>query len=144
MSDGEGGGGKNDDELGLPKATVQKLIQEMMPADLTCAKDTRDLLSECCVQQIIWGMYGYVLIIILANEACEKDAKKTIAGEHTLGFDEYIEEVKELCEDHNKQLKDREKRSNKLENSNMSPEELERLQAALFEKSKQTMQAPPM
>lgn len=30
-------------------ATVQKLINEMMPDDIACAKDTRDLLIECCV-----------------------------------------------------------------------------------------------
>jgi hypothetical protein len=30
-------------------ATVQKLINEMMPEDVVCAKDTRDLLIECCV-----------------------------------------------------------------------------------------------
>ncbi|KAJ1547879.1 negative cofactor 2 transcription regulator complex subunit ncb2 [Nowakowskiella sp. JEL0078] len=38
-----------DKEFALPKATVAKLIQEMLPDDITCAKDAKDLLSECCV-----------------------------------------------------------------------------------------------
>jgi hypothetical protein len=30
-------------------ATVSKLIKEMMPEDIKCAGDTRDLILECCV-----------------------------------------------------------------------------------------------
>ena len=80
MSDREGGSGVPplDDELSLPKATVQKMISgkrpapfgsnahdftrltclfldefhgklELLPADINCAKETRDLIIECCV-----------------------------------------------------------------------------------------------
>lgn len=98
MSDREGRGPPNDDELSLPRATVAKMIQgagssssdvfisspfplhppirytaargvlheiilnslsylrnrvadcsELLPEDVTCAKDTRDLVIECCV-----------------------------------------------------------------------------------------------
>lgn len=74
MSDNERTGPNGDDELSLPKgkkreklgfqkgisnisfcvfiATVQKLINEMMPDDIVCAKDTRDLLIDCCVGKI--------------------------------------------------------------------------------------------
>lgn len=54
-----------DDDLTLPKATAEKLIKgsyiftirairlitytEMLPPELTIAKETRDLLIECCV-----------------------------------------------------------------------------------------------
>jgi hypothetical protein len=38
-----------DDDLSLPKATMAKLIQELLPADMAIAKDTKDLLSDCCV-----------------------------------------------------------------------------------------------
>ena len=70
MSDNERSG-PADDELSLPKgmlsaifmihggswtnawanlvATVQKLINEMMPNEIVCAKDTRDLLIDACV-----------------------------------------------------------------------------------------------
>mgnify|MGYP001594552984 FL=1 len=64
-----GGGGGADDDVNLPKATVAKLIQgahlaalgsraapthiehlyaELLPAEFTCAKDAKDLMTECC------------------------------------------------------------------------------------------------
>ncbi|KAF9923486.1 negative cofactor 2 transcription regulator complex subunit ncb2 [Linnemannia zychae] len=58
-------------------ATVQKLINEMMPEDITCAKDTRDLLIDCCVEFIH-------LLASEANDICEKETKKTIAAEHVI------------------------------------------------------------
>ncbi|KAJ1569426.1 negative cofactor 2 transcription regulator complex subunit ncb2 [Cladochytrium tenue] len=139
MSDDDhgGGGGGADEDVGLPKATVYKLIQEMLPPDVVCAKDTRDLLTDCCV----------------ANEICENDAKKTIAGEHVitalknLGFEEYIEELNEVLEDHAKQSKvaisfpDRESRSSKLENSGLSLEELQRVQEELLAKAKANLES---
>ena len=30
-------------------ATVNKLIREMLPNDIKCANETRDLIVECCV-----------------------------------------------------------------------------------------------
>lgn len=56
-----------DDDLSLPKATVAKMIaggytsvtsghcgnhaknSELLPNDIVCAKETRDLVIECCV-----------------------------------------------------------------------------------------------
>lgn len=58
-----------DDELSLPKgtsirkymaswhrlildlsvATVLKIISEMLPPDMACAKETRDLIHDCCI-----------------------------------------------------------------------------------------------
>ena len=101
MSDDEhfAGGAAGDDELSLPKATVQKLISEILPKDITCAKDTRDLLIECCVEFIH-------LLSTESNEVCEKDAKKTIAPEHVLkalsdlGFESFTEEVKSVLSEH--------------------------------------------
>ncbi|KAJ2254939.1 negative cofactor 2 transcription regulator complex subunit ncb2, partial [Coemansia sp. RSA 455] len=74
MSDYEGGPA-NEDDLSLPRATVYKLIAEMLPEDIVCAKDTRDLLLECCNEFIH-------LIASESNDVCEKEAKKTIAAEH--------------------------------------------------------------
>lgn len=51
------------------------------------------------------------LIASESNEICDKETKKTIAGEHvisalqTLGFEEYVEEVEEVYKDHKKQQK---------------------------------------
>lgn len=134
MSDSERSG-LVDDELSLPKATVQKLINEMMPEDIICSKDTRDLLIDCCVEFIH-------LIASEANEICEKETKKTIAGEHVvaalqaLGFEEYVEEVDEVFKEHKKQQKDRDKKSTRLENTGISEEELLRQQELLFAQSR--------
>lgn len=46
-----------------------------------------------------------------ANEICERENKKTIAGEHVvsalqaLGFEDYVEEVDEVYKEHKKQQK---------------------------------------
>uniref|UniRef100_A0A1D1XUF1 Negative cofactor 2 complex subunit beta n=1 Tax=Anthurium amnicola TaxID=1678845 RepID=A0A1D1XUF1_9ARAE len=142
MSDRETtiGNGGVDDELSLPKATVTKLITEMLPSDIACAKDTRDLLIDCCVEFIH-------LIASEANEICEKEAKKTIAAEHvitalqTLGFEDYLSEVQEVFKEHKKLQKDRDKKSSRLENSGMTEEELLRQQEQLFEQSRLKYQA---
>ncbi|KAI8092775.1 histone-fold-containing protein [Halteromyces radiatus] len=140
MSDNERSGSTVDDDLSLPKATVQKLINEMMPDDVVCAKDTRDLLIDCCVEFIH-------LIASESNEICEKETKKTIAGEHVLqslqalGFEEYVEEVDDVFKEHKKQQKDRDKKSTRLENTGISEEELLRQQELLFAQSRQKFEA---
>ncbi|KAJ1993572.1 negative cofactor 2 transcription regulator complex subunit ncb2 [Dimargaris cristalligena] len=138
MSDYENNGG--DDELSLPRATVHKLIQEMMPKDITCAKETRDLLIDCCNEFIH-------LVASEANEVCEKEAKKTIAAEHVitalkaLGFESYLTEVQDIYEDHRKQqTKDRDKRNARFE-TGLSEEELLRQQEQLFAQARMNFQA---
>lgn len=110
---------------------MQKLISEMMPGDIVCAKDTRDLLIDCCVGEyslvvqhadscnfLISKTHSLVLLTEFihliaseANEICEKETKKTIAGEHVisalqaLGFEDYVEEVDEVYKEHKKQQK---------------------------------------
>ncbi|RAL68519.1 hypothetical protein DID88_007247 [Monilinia fructigena] len=85
----------SNDDLSLPKATVQKIVTEILPASsgLAFGKDARDLLIECCVEFI-------TLISSEANEISEKESKKTIA---------YV------ASEHKEQLKGREKKANKLE-----------------------------
>ena len=87
----------------LPTATVQKIINEVLAANpggsgdsqgsgMTFAKETRDLLIECCVEFI-------TMVSTEANDIAEKDAKKTIACEHItkalqdLDFGEYVPEL---------------------------------------------------
>ncbi|KAG9323557.1 hypothetical protein KVV02_003081 [Mortierella alpina] len=98
------------------RATVQKLINEMMPDDIACAKDTRDLLIECCVEFIH-------LLASEANEICEKETKKTIAAEHVISA-----------------LKDKDKKSGRLENSGKTEEELLLEQTRLFAEAKERHQ----
>jgi len=130
-----GGAPPADDDLSLPKATVQKMIADLLPPDVAVAKETRDLIIECCVEFIH-------LIASDANEICEHESKKTIAPEHIisslkrLGFESYISEVEEVLKDHKQQQKDREKKTSKFEQSGMTEEELAAAQEALFAQSR--------
>lgn len=69
---------------------------------MTFAKDSRDLLIECCVEFI-------TLISSEANDIAEKDAKKTIACEHVkaaleeLDFGDYVPAILEVAQDYKKQ-----------------------------------------
>lgn len=141
MSDNDHGGpGAADEDVGLPKATVNKLILELLPKDISCAKDSRDIITDACVEFIH-------LISSEANEVCEKDGKKMIAGEHVitalknLGFEEYVQELTEVLEEHVKSTKERESRSQKLENSGLSMEELERMQEELLAKARRNLES---
>ncbi|KAI9001248.1 histone-fold-containing protein [Trametes punicea] len=136
MSDHETGGMSSDEDLSLPKATVTKMIAELLPNDVTCAKETRDLIIECCVEFIH-------LISSEANEICEQESKKTIAPEHIisalkrLGFESFTEEVESVLKDHKQQQKDRERKVNKMEQCGLSEAELLAQQEALFAKSRE-------
>ncbi|KAB5593399.1 Histone-like transcription factor and archaeal histone protein [Ceratobasidium theobromae] len=144
MSDHEGPSGAGDDELSLPKATVQKLIagepSVSTAPDILSSKESRDLIIECCVEFIH-------MISTEANEICEKEAKKTISPEHivgalkTLGFESYVEEVEGVLKDHKQAQKDREKKTSKFEASGKSEEELLHEQQRLFEASRARFQA---
>ncbi|KAI0835517.1 histone-fold-containing protein [Hypoxylon sp. FL0890] len=135
MSDHEYGG---NDDLSLPKATVQKIVSEILPASsgVSFSKDARDLLIECCVEFI-------TLVSSEANEISEKEAKKTIACDHitkaleTLGFSDYIPAVLDAAAQHKETQKVREKRGNKFEESGMTLEELEELQRQQFEAARE-------
>ncbi|KAF3437304.1 hypothetical protein FNV43_RR20057 [Rhamnella rubrinervis] len=91
--------GKSKEDASLPKATMTKIIKEMLPPDVRVARDAQDLLIECCVEFIN-------LISSESNEVCSREEKRTIAPEHVLkalevlGFSEYIEEVYAAYEQH--------------------------------------------
>jgi histone H3/H4 len=86
---------------------VGKIITEVLSTNpsisgangnsMSFAKETRDLLIECCVEFI-------TMISAEANEIAEKEAKKTIASEHVtkaleeLGFAEYVPELLRVVE----------------------------------------------
>ncbi|KAK3311391.1 histone-fold-containing protein [Chaetomium strumarium] len=148
MSDHEFGG---NDDLSLPKATVQKIVGEILSGSsgIAFSKEARDVLIECCVEFI-------TLVSSEANEISEKEAKKTIACDHIikaldqLGFPDYVPAVLEAAAEHKEVQKasrhhaspgsmhtdsrdqGREKKANKLEQSGLSLEELERLQREQF------------
>ncbi|KAL2136407.1 hypothetical protein VTI74DRAFT_3841 [Chaetomium olivicolor] len=130
MSDHEFGG---NDDLSLPKATVQKIVGEILAGSsgIAFSKEARDVLIECCVEFI-------TLISSEANEISEKEAKKTIACDHIikaldqLGFPDYVPAVLDAAAEHKEVQKGREKKANKLEQSGLTLEELERLQQEQF------------
>ncbi|THV53564.1 hypothetical protein BGAL_0047g00160 [Botrytis galanthina] len=114
-------------------STVQKIVTEILPASsgLAFGKDARDLLIECCVEFI-------TLISSEANEISEKESKKTIACEHItkaleqLGFSEYVKDIVDVASEHKEQLKGREKKANKLEQSGLTAEQLLAMQEEAF------------
>lgn len=91
--------GKTKEDASLPKATMTKIIKEMLPPDVRVARDAQDLLIECCVEFIN-------LVSSESNDVCNREDKRTIAPEHVLkalevlGFGEYIEEVYAAYEQH--------------------------------------------
>lgn len=97
--------GKSKEDASLPKATMTKIIKEMLPPDVRVARDTQDLLIECCVEFIN-------LISSESNEVCNREDRKTIAPEHVLkaleelGFGDYIEEVWTAYEQHRHETAD--------------------------------------
>ncbi|KAF4547103.1 Negative cofactor 2 complex subunit beta-like protein [Elsinoe fawcettii] len=141
MSDKEFGG---NEDLSLPKATVQKIINEVLASEggMSFAKESRDLLIECCVEFI-------TMISSEANEIAEKDAKKTIACEHItkaledLGFAEYVPDLLEVAQQFKTQQVTREKKQSKIEQSGLSEEELLRQQEELFRSATQKFNAAP-
>ncbi|KAK4984813.1 negative cofactor 2 transcription regulator complex subunit ncb2 [Elasticomyces elasticus] len=132
--------------LGLTRcaATVHKIITEVLAADpgTTFAKETRDLLIECCVEFI-------TMISSEANEISEKEAKKTIGCEHItkaledLGFNEYVEEVMEAASQFKQQQLVREKKTSKHKQNNVPEEELMRQQEELFRSATEKFNAVP-
>jgi hypothetical protein len=59
----------------LKLATVQKLISEMMPGDIVCAKDTRDLLIDCCVgkeSRLFFELVSSSYALVVHCKLCSK------------------------------------------------------------------------
>ncbi|KAL6050017.1 negative cofactor 2 transcription regulator complex subunit ncb2 [Balamuthia mandrillaris] len=125
------------EDVTLPKATVSKIIKEMLPPGIKCANETRDLILECCVEFIH-------LISSEANEICSKENKKTIAPQHILdalqmlGFEEYLEEVRSVSKEVENMEKPKKIRKS-LESSGLSQEELLREQQELFARARSAL-----
>ncbi|GAA5862698.1 hypothetical protein JCM8547_003516 [Rhodosporidiobolus lusitaniae] len=143
MSDDEGraGGGGGDEDVSLPKATVNKLIAELLPDGYAVQKEVKDLIAECCKEFVL-------TVSSEANEICDKESKKTMNPDHilaalkALGFEEYVEGVQSVLDDHKELAKgERAKKAKKAKGNGMSQEELEALQASLFAASAAKMES---
>jgi histone H3/H4 len=128
-----------DDDLSLPKATVTKMVQELLPPDVFISKDSLNLIIDCCIEFIH-------LVAAESNEICEKESKKTIVPEHiqsaltNLGFTDYLEEVEAVLQEVKQSAKTKEKKATKFEESGLSEEELQKQQEELFQKARQRYQ----
>ena len=69
-------GGKEDDELNISRAALNKMIKELVP-NIRIANDSRELILNCCTEFIH-------LLSSEANDICNKQQKKTISPEHIL------------------------------------------------------------
>ena len=67
---------KDDDDLSIPRAALNKMIKELVP-NVRVANDSRELILNCCTEFIH-------LVSSEANDICNKGQKKTISPEHVL------------------------------------------------------------
>ena len=61
-----------EEELSLPRASINKIIKEIVPT-IRVANESRELILNCCTEFIH-------LISSEANEICNQKNKKTISG----------------------------------------------------------------
>ncbi|GAA5925847.1 uncharacterized protein JCM15063_005140 [Sporobolomyces koalae] len=142
-SDEEGGRGATrggDDDVALPKATVNKLIQELLPEGFIATKEVKDLMAECCKEFVL-------AVSSEANEICDKESKKTMLPDHilaalkALGFEDFVDGVSDVLKDHKELAKDERKKKASKKATGMSQEEMLRIQEELFAASKARLEA---
>ena len=127
--------------MGLPKATIAKMIAEALSASmgsgasLRMSPECRDMVVECC-QEFIHAVSAE------ANEVSTKELKSTITAEHVLaalrrlGFDAYEAEC-EIARDEAKE-EETEKRElkKKRKTTQMSEEDAIAMQQELFARAR--------
>lgn len=124
-----------DDELTLPRASINKMIKELVPS-VRIANEARELILNCCTEFIH-------LLSSEANEICNQLHKKTINAEHIfmalekLGFGDYQAEAEAVLKDCKAVAAKRRRQSTRLENLGIPEEELLRQQQELFAKARQ-------
>ncbi|GER42563.1 nuclear factor Y, partial [Striga asiatica] len=74
---------------------MTKIIKEMLPPDVGVARDTQDLLIECCVVMDYVFNSGF-----MEKHECRFVMVKLMRSPMVLGFSEYIEEVYAAYEQH--------------------------------------------
>ncbi|KAH3900296.1 related to Negative cofactor 2 complex subunit beta [Saccharomycodes ludwigii] len=128
--------GESNDEISLPKATVQKIISEVLAdTDVTFSKEAREI--------IIDGGIEFIMILSsMASEMADKEAKKTISPDHVMSaleeleFPDFIAPLHHVLDQHKEVQKIRQVRDMKFKKSGLSEEELLRQQEELFRQSR--------
>lgn len=142
-----------DDELTLPRASINKMIKELVPS-VRIANEARELILNCCTEFIH-------LLSSEANDICNQNHKKTINAEHVLqglwcspilycwcyyclfvalerlGFGDYQAEAEAVLKDCKAVAAKRRRQSTRLENLGIPEEELLRQQQELFAKARE-------
>ncbi|XP_044743298.1 protein Dr1 [Chrysoperla carnea] len=132
---GAGLGTTEDDELTLPRASINKMIKELVPT-VRVANEARELILNCCTEFIH-------LLSSEANDICNQHNKKTINAEHVLqalerlGFGDYQTEAEAVLRDCKAVAAKRRRQSTRLENLGIPEEELLRQQQELFAKARE-------
>ncbi|KAI5148301.1 down-regulator of transcription 1 [Enteropsectra breve] len=127
-----------EDENNLPKATVDKMIQEVLPKNLSMAKITKEKVKLACQLFID-------VVSIEANKACELENKKTITNSHIcqgleeLGFGAYIDVCQQAALDYSDYAKLKPSRQNKFKESGLTMDELHEDQMKLFNEAKKAI-----
>lgn len=122
---------KPDEEKCLPRATVDKLIHELLLDGFTITKATREMLRDSC--QLFLEM-----IAIEASRICEVEKKRTITNHHVYkslekhGFASYIDKCNTASVDYEEYSRHRPSRQNKFKESGKTLDELHEDQMRLF------------
>ena len=126
---------ENDDQA-LPKATINKMISDIIPEGLRLSNDLR--ISRSCTE----------FVLSISSEATDirtKENKTTITPEHVisalkkLGFDDFIDECTKEMEIEKDVAKDKRIEKKKKKDMGMSAEEAMALQAKMFAEAKARM-----
>lgn len=84
-----------EDEVGLPRATINKMVRDALPSDARLSADCCEKIIDCCTEFVN-------LISSEANEVCNKESKTTIHPDHVikalteLQYTEFLPEVQEV------------------------------------------------
>lgn len=123
------------DEVSLPRATVQKIISEVLSPEYTFSKDAREIITKS-------GIEFLMILSSMASEMADNDSKKTISPEHVikaldeLEYNQFIPFLEKILFDYKGSQRVKERKDDKFKKSGLSEEELLRQQEELFRQSR--------
>jgi histone H3/H4 len=129
-----------DDELGLPKSTVVKMVQDALAplGGLRMSPECRDLVVDCCAEFVN-------AVASEANEISTKEKKTTINPDHVLaalralGFEAYEAECAIARDEAKEEETEKRQMKKAKKNIGMSAEEAIAMQQQLFAQAKARM-----
>lgn len=126
---------KTDEETTLPRATVDKLISDIIKKLYVISRETKGILREAC--QVFLNV-----TIVGANKICEEDHKKIITNGHIYkalekqGFGEFIDKCENAASDYDEYARHKPSKQDKFKESGKTLEELHEDQMRLFADAK--------